>query len=412
MSKIAHFNHDFTQQLAYAKNSNFADRMLAWFHKYGRCDLPWQQHKLTTPNPYPVWISEVMLQQTQVATVIPYFYRFIHSFPTVFALADADWEQIADHWAGLGYYARARNLHKGAKQLTHIIETTGDFPKTVNDWQTISGVGQSTAGAIVAMGVRDFGVICDGNVKRVLTRWAGIDSDINKSATTQKLWQLASLLTPKQNSGLYAQAIMDLGATLCTKARPNCAFCPIQDDCIANQQGKQTAYPVKSKKSPKPSKYSLVLQLTDSKQQTLWLQRPNSGIWSGLYCLPLAFIKKQQAHKTITTWQNLADCQDKHLPNEYLPIEQLIVNFLQQQHLLNLTQADSLFTLQPKPIKHSLTHFHWHLLPIIIDLSDKQKQDLLTQIQSANLNTNTIWLTPNASKTLAMPTAMQKILPN
>lgn len=398
---------DFAQRLSYAKHNDFARRILAWFDLHGRHDLPWQQHRLATPDPYPVWISEVMLQQTQVTTVIPYFQRFIHSFPTVFALAKADWEQVASHWAGLGYYARARNLHKGAKQLVKILEKTGDFPQTVDDWQAISGVGQSTAGAIVAMGIRDFGVICDGNVKRVLTRWAGIDVDINKSATTQQLWQLATALTPRNHSGHYAQAMMDMGATLCTKTKPNCTFCPVQHDCIAKQQGKQTAYPVKSKKMPNPSKYSLALQLIDNQQKTLWLQRPNTGIWGGLYCLPLAFIKKQKAQKILSNWQNLDDFQ-----TEYLLIEQVIVEFLQQQNLLNLTQAIDFFSNPIKPIKHSLTHFHWYLSPVHIALSDEQKHNLLQRIQDADLNVPLTWQNPYTIKDLAIPTAMQKILRN
>lgn len=175
--------------------NSFAPRLLDWFETNGRHDLPWQQHQTDTPNPYIVWLSEVMLQQTQVTTVLPYFARFMTSFPTVQDLAAAEWDEIAEHWAGLGYYARARNLHKGAKQLVATIDETGDFPQTLTGWEAISGVGPSTAGAIMAMGLHHYGVICDGNVKRVLTRWAAIDGDITKSATTKELWALAERLT-------------------------------------------------------------------------------------------------------------------------------------------------------------------------------------------------------------------------
>ena len=237
----------------------FALRLLTWFATNGRHDLPWQQHQTDTPNPYIVWLSEVMLQQTQVTTVLPYFARFMTSFPTVQDLAAAEWDVIAEHWAGMGYYARARNLHKGAKQLVEIINDTGSFPQTLEGWEAISGVGPSTAGAIVAMGLHGYGVICDGNVKRVLTRWAAIDGDIMQSATTKELWALATRLTPKENSGLFAQAMMDMGATLCVRRNPNCAACPLQADCLAHAQGREMDYPVKAKKQPKPSKFSNAL---------------------------------------------------------------------------------------------------------------------------------------------------------
>ncbi|MGP4953034.1 A/G-specific adenine glycosylase, partial [Psychrobacter sp. T6-1] len=207
--------------------NTFAPRLLNWFETNGRHDLPWQQHQTDTPNPYIVWLSEVMLQQTQVKTVLPYFARFMDSFPTVHDLAAADWEVIAEHWAGMGYYARARNLHKGAKQLVEVIDKTGSYPQTLEGWEAISGVGPSTAGAIMAMGLHKYGVICDGNVKRVLTRWAGIDGDITKSATTKELWALAMRLTPKEESGLFAQAMMDMGATLCVRRSPACSLCPL-----------------------------------------------------------------------------------------------------------------------------------------------------------------------------------------
>lgn len=380
--------------------NTFAPRILDWFDHSGRHDLPWQQHKQATPNPYPVWLSEVMLQQTQVATVIPYFQRFMASFPTVQDLANADWEQVAEHWAGLGYYARARNLHKGAKQLVEIIEQTGDFPQTVVEWEQIAGVGLSTAGAIVAMGVRstqEKGVICDGNVKRVLTRWAGIDGDITKTATNKALWQLAERLTPTQDSGNYAQAMMDIGATLCTKAKPACLLCPVQADCVANREGKQSFYPVKSKKSPNPSKFSLALQLKNG-DTTLWLQRPDSGIWGGLSCLPLAFIRKEKGGKVVENWQN-----DTVFESEYTTAEQIIFAFLQEQKLLDFDKVnlDNFNT-----IKHGLTHFHWFLTAFAIGLSSKQIGKLEQQLTQAG---QTFTWAESGHK-LAIPKAMQKLL--
>ena len=389
---------------------SFAPRILTWFDHSGRHDLPWQQHQLDTPDPYPVWLSEVMLQQTQVATVIPYFERFMASFPTVQDLANASWEQVSEHWAGLGYYARARNLHKGAKQLVDIIEQTGKFPQTVANWEQISGVGQSTAGAIVAMGVRadqyggDRGVICDGNVKRVLTRWAGIDGDITKTATTKALWQLAERLTPTRDSGHYAQAMMDMGATLCTKAKPACLLCPVQADCVANAQGKQSFYPVKSKKSPNPSKFSLALKLVCD-DKTLWLQRPDTGIWGGLWCLPLAFVKKQSGEKKpsappLAIWQ-----QESAFEAEYNTAEQIIFAFLQAEQLLNIQQVN---LDSPDTVKHSLTHFHWFLTPLTISLNAEQHEKLTKKLQQAMQSLS--WVKNTQINSLAKPKAMQLLV--
>lgn len=392
---------EFTQ--AQSSLDSFAPRILTWFDHSGRHDLPWQQHKLDIPNPYPVWLSEVMLQQTQVATVIPYFERFMVSFPTVQDLANADWEQVAEHWAGLGYYARARNLHKGAKQLVEVIEATGNFPQTVAEWEQISGVGLSTAGAIVSMGVRGYGVICDGNVKRVLTRWAGIDGDITKTATTKVLWQLAERLTPAQDSGHFAQAMMDMGATLCTKSKPACLLCPVQADCVANAQGKQSYYPVKSKKSPTPSKFSLALQMKHH-NKTLWLQRPDNGIWGGLWCLPLAFIKKEKGEtaevEMLATWRN-----DSAFENEYNTAEQIIFEFLTQEKLLDLT---SVKPDEGKTVKHGLTHFHWYLTSTEITLSDEQANTLEQKLTQANQILT--WVNHEVSQKLASPKAMQTII--
>lgn len=384
---------------------SFAPRILTWFDHSGRHDLPWQQHKLDTPDPYPVWLSEVMLQQTQVATVIPYFERFMASFPTVQALADADWQQVAEHWAGLGYYARARNLHKGAKQLVDIIAQTGNFPQTVAEWAQIAGVGQSTAGAIVAMGVRadqyggESGVICDGNVKRVLTRWAGIDGDITKSATTKQLWQLAERLTPTKDSGHYAQAMMDMGATLCTKSKPACLLCPVQADCVAHAQGRETFYPVKSKKQPNPSKFSLALKLSHD-DKILWLQRPDNGIWGGLWCLPLVFIKKEKNGHLIETWQ-----QDAIFEAEYTTAEQIIFEFLQAEQLLDV---DAVNLADTHTIKHGLTHFHWWLTPVSLLLNTQQRMALTDKLQQSMQSV--AWVENASINNLAKPKAMQLLL--
>lgn len=395
----------------------FAPRLLDWFAEHGRHDLPWQQHQTDTPNPYIVWLSEVMLQQTQVTTVLPYFARFMASFPTVQDLAAAEWDMVAEHWAGLGYYARARNLHKGAKQLVEVINETGDFPQTLADWEAISGVGPSTAGAIMAMGLHRYGVICDGNVKRVLTRWAAIDGDITRSATTKELWALAERLTPRENSGLFAQAMMDMGATLCTRSKPACLLCPLQDDCLAHAQGRETDYPVKAKKQPKPSKFSNALFIENENGEILWLQRPDNGIWGGLWSLPLEFINKIEGKSTSKTSAKESQTKDdtklevasneKVYEAEFTTAEQIINEWLDKNNLaaspINKTLLDD------APIKHSLTHFHWYLTPQSVTLNAEQVADLTKALQAAEININ--WLNANdAQATLGLPRAMVKIL--
>ena len=402
-------------------------RLLDWFADNGRHDLPWQQHQTDTPNPYIVWLSEVMLQQTQVTTVLPYFARFMTSFPTVQDLAAADWDEIAEHWAGLGYYARARNLHKGAKQLVATIDETGDFPQTLAGWEAISGVGPSTAGAIMAMGLHHYGVICDGNVKRVLTRWAAIDGDITKSATTKELWALAERLTPEQHSGLFAQAMMDMGATLCTRRKPACLLCPLQGDCLAHAQSREEEYPVKAKKKPKPSKFSNALLIENTEGEILWLQRPDNGIWGGLWSLPLEFVEKidgkvngkiTDKNQMATVASNNTATDNKQLDVrsnekvyevEFTTAEQIINEWLNKNQLVAESVSTTLFDDAPAPIKHSLTHFHWYLTPQSLTLNTKQAQELTTALQAAEINLN--WLNgDDAQATLGLPRAMVKIL--
>lgn len=397
-------------QSAAALNT-FAPRLLDWFETDGRHDLPWQQHQTDTPNPYIVWLSEVMLQQTQVKTVLPYFARFMDSFPTVQDLAAADWDTIAEHWAGMGYYARARNLHKGAKQLAEIIDETGDFPQTLAGWEAISGVGPSTAGAIMAMGLHKYGVICDGNVKRVLTRWAAIDGDITKSATTKELWALAERLTPKDNSGLFAQAMMDMGATLCVRRNPNCQLCPLKANCIAHAQGREMDYPVKAKKKPKPSKFSNALIIENAQGDILWLQRPDNGIWGGLWSLPLQFVEKVEGDtnsKIMTGTQNLnVSSNEKIYESEFTTAEQIIYEWLIENKLVAKPVSNTL--LDDAPIKHSLTHFHWYLQPKRVVVDNKQIAELKDKLNAADIEFK--WLgQQKARDSLGLPRAMIKII--
>lgn len=372
----------------------FSTRVLDWFEREGRHDLPWQYHHRPTADIYAVWLSEIMLQQTQVITVLGYFERFLDRFGTVQALAAADWQEVAPFWAGLGYYARARNLHAGAKQVTAFIKEHHRFPQTVDEWQAIKGVGRSTAGAIVAMGVRGFGVICDGNVKRVLARHRGIDTDITKSATDAKLWVLATELTPRDNSGKYAQAMMDLGATICTRTKPKCERCPVSQDCTAKRDGSQHRLPIKKKAPPKPHRHSAVIRV-HHRDQDLWIHRHNgSGIWEGLWCLPLLPLATE-AKSTLSTDDVIkavtAACQEDTTLSDLLMVQ--------------LIQLLALGVSPSASIRHTLTHFHWHLYLLTVKIDDAAF-DEVTRILDAM---GVVYQWHEGTK-LAKPAAMTKLL--
>ncbi len=256
----------------------FSDSLLQWHQAHGRHSLPWQHPR----TPYRVWLSEIMLQQTQVVTVIPYFERFIKKFDSVEALAKADEDDVLALWAGLGYYARARNLHKAAKTIAQ----NGHFPKTVDEWSALPGVGQSTAAAIIAQSLNQRAPILDGNVKRVLSRVTAFGDPIDASTSQATLWSLADSFTPLNEAANYTQAIMDLGATVCTRSRPLCSECPVQSLCLAFAQNKVADLPQKRPKKQKPTKTAgFVVYLAPD--DYLWLEkRPSQGIWGGLWCLP------------------------------------------------------------------------------------------------------------------------------
>lgn len=260
---------------------NFATRLLNWFDEHGRKDLPWQINK----TPYRVWVSEIMLQQTQVTTVIDYFKRFMDSFPTVQSLAEADEDKVLEHWAGLGYYARARNLHKAAKHVA--FELDGQFPDDVEGLSALPGIGRSTAGAIRSIAFQKYAAILDGNVKRVLCRYHAIQTWSGERETEKKLWQLAAEHTPENRCADYTQAIMDLGATRCKRSKPECGRCPMKTSCLAFKTDQQHTLPKSKPKKAIPKKQVWAL-LIESDQGFLFEKRPPSGIWGGLYSLPEA----------------------------------------------------------------------------------------------------------------------------
>ncbi|WP_444899526.1 A/G-specific adenine glycosylase [Microbulbifer sp. VAAC004] len=259
----------------------FQNAVLKWFDKHGRKDLPWQQNI----NPYRVWVSEIMLQQTQVSAVIPYFERFMQSFPTLESLANAPLDKVLAHWSGLGYYARARNLHRCAQ--TVLQEHGGEFPQDVEALTELSGIGRSTAGAIasISMGLR--APILDGNVKRVLARFHAVEGWPGKSAVANQLWELAETYTPDKRVNDYTQVMMDLGATLCTRSKPRCEECPLKKSCVAHAQGNPQDYPGKKPRKEKPVR-SATLLLLEYQGEIYLEQRPASGIWGGLWCPPQA----------------------------------------------------------------------------------------------------------------------------
>ena len=258
----------------------FSRRVLAWYAGSGRKDLPWQHN----PTPYRVWVSEIMLQQTQVSTVIPYYQCFMERFPDIDALAAANIDQVLHQWAGLGYYARARNLHAAAVMVSD--RHAGRFPVTFDEVLALPGIGRSTAGAILALACRQRHAILDGNVKRVLARFHAVEGWPGKASVLQRLWDLAWQHTPDRQVAQYTQAMMDLGATVCTRGRPDCDGCPLMADCLACQAGRQRDYPAARPRKRLPVRRTRMLLLYNDRQEVLLERRPPSGIWGGLWSLP------------------------------------------------------------------------------------------------------------------------------
>ena len=267
-----------------AAPADLATRVVRWQVSHGRNDLPWQN----TRDPYRVWLSEIMLQQTPVVTVMDYFARFLSRFPDVNSLAVATQDDVLGLWSGLGYYSRARNLHACARQVVEL--HGGVFPSKAEVLQTLPGIGRSTAGAIASLCFGERVAILDGNVKRVLTRFLGFEADLASSANERTLWDKATELLPtrdlKTAMQRYTQGMMDLGATVCLSKKPLCLLCPLVSDCVAQQQGSPEKYPVKTRKL-KRSSQSLWLLWAESEGHVFLQKRPTPGVWAGLYCLAL-----------------------------------------------------------------------------------------------------------------------------
>lgn len=300
----------------------FAERLLDWFAQHGRHDLPWQHPR----HPYRVWLSEVMLQQTQVGTVIPYFERFMARFPDVRRLADAPIDEVLKLWAGLGYYARARNLHKAAREIADAHD--GEFPRTLEALSALPGVGRSTAGAILAQAFGLRHAILDGNVRRVLARHAGVAGWPGEPRVQARLWHVAEALLPETRLADYTQALMDLGSTVCRSRTPDCAACPVAQDCVARIENRISELPAPKPARARPRRAAHVLLITNADQEILIERRAPAGIWGGLWCLPLG--------EDGEPWPQLA-----------------------QRLGLAVREAQALGT-----IHHAFTHFDFDLMPV------------------------------------------------
>ncbi len=351
-----------TANLCLYPAEKFQQLLFEWFDHHGRKDLPWQQDI----TPYRVWLSEIMLQQTQVSNVIPYFNRFVERFPTLASLASAEVDEVLRLWSGLGYYARARNLHKTAQLL---ITADGEFPLSVAELSKLPGIGLSTAGAILSIAYTQSQPILDGNVRRVLTRFHAIYGWPGESRISAKLWEISRYYTCKLRPAAYTQAIMDLGATLCTRSKPQCMACPLALACqaLALDQVKQLPTPKLRKRLPVKQLYFLLLR--NCAGEILLEKRPSLGIWGGLWSLP----EFNDVHQ-LEDWQisrNIAMTLQSPLPSQrhtfshyhldYIPLPAILINPTNNVMEANVslwyksTPIESLGL--PAPIKRLLQQF-------------------------------------------------------
>ncbi|WP_045764924.1 A/G-specific adenine glycosylase [Xanthomonas albilineans] len=344
---------------------HFAAHLLAWFDRHGRHDLPWQHPR----SPYRVWLSEIMLQQTQVAVVIPYFLRFLTHFPTLSALAAADNDAVMAQWAGLGYYARARNLHAAAKHCVALHD--GELPRDFEALNALPGIGRSTAGAILSQAWNDRFPILDGNVKRVLTRYHGIAGYPGLPAVEKPLWAMAHAhvgAVPDGRMADYTQAQMDFGATLCTRANPACVLCPLQDDCVARRDGLVDALPTPKPGKTLPEREAVALLLENAAGDLLLQRRPPTGIWAGLWTLPQA-----------ETESALHDWFARHASGRAFDAAERL-----------------------SPIVHTFSHYRLHLQPLRL-----RKVALRDALRD---NDDLRWVARTALSALGLPAPIRKLL--
>lgn len=339
----------------------FVARLLPWFDGHGRHDLPWQHPR----SPYRVWLSEIMLQQTQVSTVIPYFLKFLQFFPSLPALAVASNDEVMAQWAGLGYYARARNLHAAAQRCVEL--HGGELPRHFDALHALPGIGRSTAGAILSQAWNDRFAILDGNVKRVLTRYHGIDGFPGLPAVEKVLWALAEAhvqQVPDARLADYTQAQMDLGATVCTRSKPACVICPLQEDCVARREGRTAQLPTPKPSKTLPEREAVALLLRDAQGRVLLQKRPDTGIWAQLWTLP-------QADSGIA----LQDWFDAHVDG-------------------SLEEAEPLPVLQ-----HTFSHYRLHLQVLVRRVNGLHRDDPALR-----------WVADEGLAALGLPAPIRKLL--
>jgi A/G-specific adenine glycosylase len=333
--------------------STFAGRLIAWQKHAGRHDLPWQK----TRDPYRIWLSEIMLQQTQVATVIPYFERFLARFPTLRDLAEAPPEAVIEHWAGLGYYARARNLHRCARQL---VAVDGEkWPNSTEQLSALPGIGRSTAAAIAAFAFGQRAAILDGNVKRVLCRHFAIEGFPGQAAVERELWALAERLLPDADIAAYTQGLMDLGATICTRSRPRCGECPLATTCLAYLNNCQDKLPAARPRAKLPERIAGFVLISDG-QRLLLERRPPHGLWGGLLVPP------EGEAAAVLAWLGL--------------------------------QPESHRALAP--LKHSFTHFRLTLEPVLCVVKPT------AAVNEPGLQ----WVAIDTAATAGVPTPIRKLI--
>lgn len=337
-----------------------SNTLLTWHAKHGRHDLPWQN----TRDAYRIWVSEIMLQQTQVTTVISYYQRFMERFPTVIDLANAPQDDVLHLWTGLGYYARARNLHKAAQTIRD--QHGGVFPTTFEDVIALPGIGRSTAGAVLAFSTQQRFAILDGNVKRVLARFYEIEGWYGVKAVENTLWELAERNTPSKDVHTYTQAIMDFGATLCTRSKPNCNACPLNQDCKALSNDRTGELPHGKPKTSKPTKQTYMLLIKNSNDEFYLQKNPPSGIWGGLWCPPQ-------------------------------------VNTLDTKHDIGNLDVE---TLESLPIyKHTFSHYHLEITPVLC------RPNAATGAATASVaESDETWYKPESQQALGLAAPVKKLL--
>jgi A/G-specific adenine glycosylase len=339
--------------------AGFAQRLILWHRQHGRHGLPWQGSR----NPYAVWLSEIMLQQTQVSSVIPYYQRFLGRFPDIAALASAEEDEVLAHWSGLGYYSRARNLHRAAQIM--VGKHLGEFPREFEQILELPGIGRSTAAAISAFAFGARRAILDGNVKRVLARYLAVAGYPGEKKVEDALWRHAEALLPETGIEIYTQALMDLGATLCKRGKPDCASCPVSEDCAASQQGRQAEFPQPRPRKALPEKATTML-IFMHRGEIFLEKRPPAGIWGGLWSFPES--------------DEVEDAR---------------------QH------ADMRFGFETdspeaRPaMQHVFTHFRLHINPLLLNVR---------RIQPRARQQAGVWLTIEDAMEAAIPTPVRKLL--